>query len=106
MNIMRDTGFIKYLHDNMTKINKCTAERSNPDRRKVPKLTSADLVGVFVLWLCGTAVSTVVFAFEILVSIASKFSAVCKMRYFPFDKMKINHSTFLCSTGRKNKCFF
>lgn len=76
MNIMRDTGFIKFLHDSMTKINKCTAAcPCNSDRRKVPKLTSSDLAGAFVLWLCGIAVSIAVYTFEMLFSVAAKHKA-------------------------------
>lgn len=65
MNIMRDTGYIEYWHElNLNKINKCTASHSSNRAKGSPRLRLSDLVGAFVLWLCGVSLSVLVFLFE------------------------------------------
>lgn len=69
---MRDTGCIDYWHDvKLNTMNKCSAP-SNPRRIKVNPLRLSDLVGVFILWLCGVTVSFGCFITETIISFLTK----------------------------------
>lgn len=85
---IRDVGLMKHWDNSMIKPNKCTA--NSPHReRKIPRLTVSDLLGTFVLWIFGIALSIVIFLLELVFHVIFRWQA---MWYF-FCDWSLGHRT-------------